>query len=406
VSDAGKGGSEAAVRGGGGAEGLDLAGVFAGVGLVALTLSDPAGGAKGDLRAVAIRPVVVRGRRLFQIEERGPGSSAHRNVEAVEAAAEAGRLLGPVFRQADVRMTDADLAVRADASGRLRVRRRAVVRPASDAAHDRRKERLIPEGVPCPFLERLGVMTAEGRVRPSAQAKFRQVNRFLEIVADVADRVAPPPGGALDVVDLGCGKSYLTFALHHYLRAVRGWDARVTGIDRAPGVIETCRAVARDLAPEGLRFEVGEIGSAPGVERADLVVSLHACDTATDDALAQAVRWGARAILAAPCCQHELRAALRFGGLEPLLDHGALRERLAALVTDALRAKRLEAAGYDVQVMEFIETEHTPKNLLLRAVRRPGGGPDAARFAEYVRFRDLWGVRPHLDRAFRGLADA
>jgi hypothetical protein len=248
--------------------------------------------------------------------------------------------------------------------------------------------------VPVPFLVELGVMTAEGKVRAQRYDKFRQVNRFLELVEDVLPSL---PDGRLRIVDFGSGKSYLTFALHHLLTAVHGREVEIVGLDLKVEVVEHCETLARRLDAEGLRFEVGDIAGYGGLAGVDLVVSLHACDTATDDALDRAVRAGAPVILAVPCCQHELLPQLDNAALAPLLRHGTLRERFAAEVTDAARAQLLGAVGYDVQVVEFIELEHTPKNVLLRAVARPGRDTGKA-LAEYRAFVSALGIDPALGR--------
>jgi SAM-dependent methyltransferase len=277
-----------------------------------------------------------------------------------------------------------------------RVLERPASRPDAALEHDRRKRRLLEEGTPVPFLVELGVMTPGGKVRASHQDKFRQVNRFLELVDDVLP--ALPADGTLRVVDFGSGKSYLTFALHHLLRVVCGRDVEIVGLDLKEDVIARCSALAERLGAEGLSFRVGDIASADDIERAELVVSLHACDTATDHALAQAVRWHADAILAVPCCQHELLGQIDNATLAPLLRHGLLRERFAADLTDAVRALLLGAAGYDVQVAEFVEFEHTPKNVLIRAVRRPGRKTDE-QAREYRELKETFGIDPCLERA-------
>ena len=216
-----------------------------------------------------------------------------------------------------------------------------------------------------PFLVELGVMTSEGKVRSRRYDKFRQVNRFLELVEDVLPAL---PSGPLRIVDFGSGKSYLTFALHHLLTVVHGREVEIVGLDLKPEVVGHCETLARTLGADGLRFEVGDIAGYEALAGVDLVVSLHACDTATDDALDRAVRAGAPVILAVPCCQHELLPQLENRALAPLLRHGTLRERFAAEVTDAARAQLLGAVGYDVQVVEFIELEHTAEE------RPPAGG--------------------------------
>jgi hypothetical protein len=249
---------------------------------------------------------------------------------------------------------------------------------------------LIPENVPVPFLVEAGVMTRSGKVRASKQAKFRQINRFLELVDDVLD--ALPPAGALRVIDFGCGKSYLTFALHHLLTVVRGREVNILGLDRKRDVVRSCARLAGKLECRGLEFRIGEIADQAIEGPVDLAVSLHACDTATDDALARAVAWRTGVILAVPCCQHELAGLLRSDPWEPLLRHGILKERLAALATDALRAQALEAAGYRTQVVEFIDLEHTAKNLLIRAVRRSGGDRRDEALAAYEDFKQALGL--------------
>jgi SAM-dependent methyltransferase len=363
---------------------MDLARLAAEVlpNLVSATLSDPRGGA---LSRVRIRPVLLRGKRRYQFEShRGP-KALHRNLDLPEAQAELRSLLG-TFRQAVIATEEADIRV---AHGKV------TTAPASRApaggTHDRVKRRLLTEGRPIDFLVRLGVMTREGRVVAARQDKFRQMNRYLELVDDVLGEL---PKGRLRAVDFGCGKSYLTFALHHLLRNVRKLDVEIVGLDLKEDVIRDCSSIAQDLGLEGLRFEVGDIGGFQGVDRADLVVSLHACDTATDDALARAVAWGATLVFAVPCCQHEVARSIACETQASLLRHGILKERVASLVTDALRAELLEMAGYSVQVIEFVDTEHTPKNLMIRAVRRGTRKDDR----EYRRLRDAWGAAPALER--------
>ena len=267
--------------------------------------------------------------------------------------------------------------------------------------HDRAKRWLLADGTPVPFLVELGVMTADGRVRAERFAKFRQVNRFLELVEDVLPAL---PSRPLRVIDFGSGKSYLTFALHHLLTAVHGRDVEIVGLDLKEDVVESCEALARKLGAAGLRFEVGDIAGHRG-EPPHLVVSLHACDTATDAALERAVRWEAPVILAVPCCQHELSAQLANAALAPLLSRGLLRERFAADVTDAARAQLLEAVGYDVQLVEFVELEHTPKNVLIRAVRRPRRDRAKA-YAAYLAFKAELEIDPALERFLADLLPA
>jgi hypothetical protein len=239
------------------------------------------------------------------------------------------------------------------------------------------------------------VQSAEGRVRSQRRAKFPQVNRFVELVDDIVPSL---PEGRVRVVDFGSGRAYLTFALHDLLTRVHGREVDMLGLDVKPDVVAECEALARRLDAEGLRFELGDIADA-NLDGVDLVVSLHACDTATDAALERAVRAGAGVILAVPCCQHELLGQLSSDVLRPLLRHGTLRERLVAEVTDAARARLLELAGYDVQVVEFVPLEHTPKNVLIRATRTKRPSRDRERLAaEYRAFADALGIQPALER--------
>src|SRR5262249_36996839 len=237
----------------------------------------------------------------------------------------------------------ADPSIRARADGSFRWKSSPPSKAAEpEPAHNRTKQYLIPEGVPCPFLIEIGVMTAEGRGEGSMTHKFRQINRFLELVDDIVPSLGT--ASELRVVDFGCGKSYLTFALHHLLTAIHGRTVRIIGLDRKADVIGHCAEIAARLGCRGLEFREGDIADHREDGPVDLAVSLPACDTATDDALAQALRWKTRVILAVPCCQHELAKTIDSAQLAPLVRHGILRERFAALATDALRSLVLEIA--------------------------------------------------------------
>ena len=218
-----------------------------------------------------------------------------------------------------------------------------------------------------PFLIDLGVQTAEGRIVHARYDKFRQINRFLEFVQDILPQMEK--GRELTILDFGCGKSYLTFALYYYLKILNGYDIRVIGLDLKEDVIARCNALAEKYGYDKLTFLTGDIADYEGVSKVDMVVTLHACDTATDYALEKALEWDAKVILSVPCCQHELNKQMENEILKPVLKYGLIKERIAALVTDALRAGRLEEAGYQVQILEFIDMEHTPKNILIRAVK-------------------------------------
>jgi SAM-dependent methyltransferase len=271
--------------------------------------------------------------------------------------------------------------------------------------HDRRKRRLLPEDDP--VLVALGVSDDQGRVKPSRQAKYRQVEEFLRDLAPVVDDAiatgripAPTDERPLRVVDLGCGNAYLTFAAHRFLAHVRAMPVRTTGVDVKAQSRERNTEVARTLGLSGeITFVQGDIGSAELPEPPDVVLALHACDTATDDALARAVRWQAPVVLAAPCCHHDVAEQLRRSPTPApyrmLTRSGILRERFADTLTDALRASVLRMAGYRVDVIDFVDSKHTPRNTLLRAVRT--GAPGAPELRdELADLTTTWGVQPRL----------
>ena len=342
---------------------------------------------------VTVVPVSVGGSLRYRFTAHQATRSTDENLAPEAAIERLTRLLEAEFRQGLLQSTDADWQVLV--SGKeAKILRRPSSRPAAPLVHDRVKRRLLPDGTPVSFLVELGVMTRDGKVRAQRYDKFRQVNRFLELVEDVLPSL---PAGPLRIVDFGSGKSYLTFALHHLLTVLHDRDVEIVGLDLKPEVVDDCEALARKLGCDGLHFELGDIAGYGALAGVDLVVSLHACDTATDDALYRAVRADVPVILAVPCCQHELAPQLDNPALGPLLRHGTLRERFAAEVTDAARAQLLGAVGYDVQVVEFIELEHTPKNVLLRAVARPGRDTVKA-LAEYRAFAAELGIDPALGR--------
>lgn len=251
---------------------------------------------------------------------------------------------------------------------------------SSQNSFNRKKNYILAEGFPVPFLVRLGIMTAEGKVIAAKYHKFRQINRFLEIFRDCAMEVLKQKGGGdLQVVDFGSGKSYLTFAVHYFLTEILKVPCRIFGLDLKKDVIDYCSALCGELGLKNLSFAVGDIAEFSEDRSPDIVITLHACDTATDFALNYAVKKGAAGILSVPCCQHEINSQLKKhssagdGFFEPLLKYGLIKERFSALLTDALRGELLEQAGYRVQMLEFIDDEGTPKNLMIRAVKKGEG---------------------------------
>lgn len=319
---------------------------------------------------VTIRPVELRGELTLQFAMRAGNRESHENLTP---AAGIERIIDwhrGSFADCNVFTTSADYSSRRKGGGTKLKTRPPSHKRAPATSHNREKSYLIPEGAPCPFLTEIGVMTDAGNVRAAKFHKFRQINRYLELVADCLPSL--PAEGTLRIVDFGCGKSYLTFALHHLLTAIHRREVDIVGLDRNADVIRQCRQVAEKLGCRGLRFETGEIEGFAGFGDLpiDLVVSLHACDTATDAAIRQALQWNVPVILAVPCCQHEVAAKMTGDQLRAITRHGLLKNRLAAIATDALRAEHLERHGYRTQVVEFIDMEHTAKNVLIRAIRR------------------------------------
>lgn len=369
--------------------------------LIQATLSQPRSKPlPGGCTKVTVKPVELKGVRMYQFSEFCGPKVLHHNVTGAEALAELQTLLAHAFRQALLQTAEADYQVLGNKKGSLAILKKPPTKQAGAAlAHNRKKQYTLEEGRPVPFLVELGIMNAEGRVLAKKYDKFRQINRFVELVADVTPHLKR--GQTLNIIDFGCGKSYLTFALYHYLKIEQGLDIRVIGLDLKEDVIAHCDALARKLGYERLTFQVGDIAEFTGVDQVDMVVTLHACDTATDAALEKAVRWGADVILSVPCCQHELFRQVDSELLGPLLQHGILKERFSALATDAIRARLLDIVGYKTQLLEFIDMEHTPKNVLIRAVKS-GALQRKERgqlWKGYEAFRDFLQAAPYLERA-------
>lgn len=326
---------------------------------------------------VRIRPVRHKDRQVYQFEAFCGTQVFHQNLEKEEAC---GKILEYMenFRQMQLETQSAAVSALVSKKGKVTVKKklRARKKAPAETDHNRKKHYILEEGIPVPFLQDLGVMTAEGKIVRTKFDKFRQINRFLEFIQDVLPKL--PREREIRILDFGCRKSYLTFAMYYYLHELQGLDVRILGLDLKEDVIRACNQLSQRYGYEKLRFLEGNIADYTGADEVDMVVTLHACDTATDFALAKAVGWKAKVILSVPCCQHELNGQMENELLRPILQYGLIKERLAALVTDGLRAQYLEREGYDVQVLEFIDMEHTPKNILLRAVRTGRKGENGA----------------------------
>ena len=342
--------------------------------LIRVILSNPS--SKDGVIKICARPVLKNKSLLFQIEEYTKTQVFHKNLTAGDAGSySTGKLSSDAssqtaeFKNALVETKSFTANVLVSKKGTITIKKKmnaSTKQPKISLSHNRKKKYILEEGIPVPFLIDLGVMTQNGSIVNAHYDKFRQINRFLEYIEDILPSL--PTGRELRILDFGCGKSYLTFAIYYYLKVLKGYPVRITGLDLKEDVIRHCNELAVKYGYDKLEFLCGDIAYYDGCSQVDMVVTLHACDTATDYALAKAVGWGAKVILSVPCCQHELNKQMKNDLLSPVLHYGILKERMAALMTDGLRAQILEANGYRTQILEFIDMAHTPKNLLIRAV--------------------------------------
>lgn len=321
---------------------------------------------------VKIRPVLIREELLFQETAYRGTQAFHENFTAEQMTDRICTALQEQFRQGEFSAKTLQATALVSKKGKLTLKvKNSGKAPRTEGAaaseeeelqalaHNRTKHYILEEGKPVDFLVGLGVQTPDGRVTRARFDKFRQINRYLEFIEDVLPKL--PKDREITILDFGCGKSYLTFAMYYFLHEMRGYEVRMVGLDLKEDVIEHCNALAEKYGYDHLHFLTGDIAQYEGMTKVDMVVTLHACDTATDYALAKAVSWGADVILSVPCCQHELNRQIENDILSPVLSYGLLKERMAALVTDGLRAEYLKKEGYDTQILEFIDMEHTPK---------------------------------------------
>ena len=329
---------------------------------------------RDKISKVKLRPIMIKEQISYQAESFIGTKAFHKNLTPTELPEYMERLMREDFKQLEMDMEAEKVTVLVSKKGKVtinRKRKQQAQKLSTEAmSHNKTKKYVLPQDVPVPFLVDLGVQTAEGKIINAKYDKFRQINHYLEFVRDILPSL--PKDRTLTILDFGCGKSYLTFALYYYLKVMNKYDIRVIGLDLKEDVIAKCNALSKKYGYDGLTFHVGDISTYEGVDEVDMVVTLHACDTATDYALEKAVRWNASVILSVPCCQHEVNKQIACKELEPVLKYGLIKERMSALITDALRANLLEEQGYETQILEFIDMEHTPKNILIRAVKKNG----------------------------------
>lgn len=354
---------------------------------------------------VTVRPIALSGEVAYQAEYIFDNKVTHTNIDAAVTPDFCVNLMEKDFKQANVFTADHDIQVLAAKTEKPRIITKTAssnhIGLSGSLSHNREKNYIIPDGTPCDFLIRLGVMDSNGKVVQKHYSKFRQINRFLEIIDDVFPYLAPEKAShkPIKIIDFGCGKAYLTFAIYHYLKLMKGLNVEITGLDLKTDVINFCNKVASDLGYCGLRFLRGDIADYKN-DHADMVVTLHACDTATDYALINAVSWNTKVILSVPCCQHELFKQIKNDLHQPMLKHGILKDRLTEYLTDGLRGLKLESRGYDVSMIEFTSLEHTARNIMIKAIKKfdPSGPRAAKAQAQYDALCDFYHVKPTIGK--------
>ena len=331
----------------------------------------------GGVSKIKIRPIIMKEILSFQATETIGTKVIHNNYSDEDIKSKIKEWMTNDFKQGQVVTKTGEGTILSGKNGNMTIKYKNTGtsnKKQAELLHNRSKKYILEEGRPVGFLIDLGVMTVDGKIVNQKYDKFKQINRFLEFIEDILPQLDKEKEQT--IIDFGCGKSYLTFAMYYYLKVLKEYDIRVIGLDLKEDVIATCSALKDKYGYDKLNFYVGDIASYKDVDAVDMVVTLHACDTATDYAMAKAVEWGAKVILSVPCCQHEANKTLENELLAPVFKYGILKERMAAIFTDAIRAELLESKGYKTQILEFIDMEHTPKNLLIRAIKQNGDNQD------------------------------
>ncbi|MBS4539531.1 SAM-dependent methyltransferase [Clostridium sp. D2Q-11] len=347
-----------------------------------------------EYKKVTIKPVKIKDNILIQFTFNYDKKVIHNNLSIKDAIGEILDLIKDKFKQMMIFTVNNDYQVFSNKKSKIRILKKSPTKAQVNINHNKKKNYIIQEGDTCDFLIQLGVMNEEGKVYKKKYNKFRQINRFLEMVSDVIPNLNK--NKKLKIIDFGCGKSYLTFALYYYLVDKLDYNVEMIGLDLKEDVIDFCNELSRTLNYEDLRFEKGDIEGFNQFDNVDMVITLHACDTATDDALVKAVHWGANVIMSVPCCQHELFNKIDNEVMVPMLKHGIIKEKLSSLITDSIRGNILEILGYDIQLLEFIDMEHTPKNILIRGIKK--GVIDSNKIDEYLEFKKFWKVDPYIEK--------
>lgn len=351
----------------------------------------------GEISKVLFRPVQLQGQLKYQVEYTYSNKVTHQNLQDREAIEKAFALYINDFKQINIFTTDGDIQILASKPEKPRILKKNPSKKTIDYTHNKTKKHVIPEGKPCDFLMYLGVMDDQYKIVPRYYNKYRQINRYLEIIEDVFPYL--PQEKTLKIIDFGCGKAYLTFAVYYYLKVLKNRDVEIIGLDLKSDVIDFCNGVAKALGYHQLTFLNGDIVDYTD-DYADMVITLHACDTATDYALINAVSWNTKVILSVPCCQHELFKQLQEPIHNPILKYGILKDRLTEYLTDGLRGLKLESKGYATSMIEFTSLEHTARNIMIKAIktRSINDAKSVKALMDYETLRDFYNVKPTIDK--------
>jgi len=363
---------------------------------VRLTMRGQVRDATNPWRQVVVRPVLIKNRRHLQFSYFNQKQDITKNYRGPEAREKLDEILKLPFNSISVQSTKEDVRVQVTKQGKAMLRRAATTNREPDLAHDVDKNLVLPAGKPDEFLRATGIMDEQGRVRPSMQGKFSQVNEFLKLL-DHTGELERFENTPVNILDCGCGSAYLAFAAYHYLNNVRGIPARLVGIDINEKLMEKDNLQSKQLSFSHACFQKSAIIDYVPEVPPDIVLALHACDTATDEAIFQGIVSQARLILCAPCCHHQLnQQLLAVQPFTPIFHDGILEQRMAGILTDTFRALALRIMGYKTDVVEFVSSEHTDKNLMIRAVRRAQPGK-AKYIQEYLELKKFWNVTPYIE---------
>jgi len=348
--------------------------------------------ASNEYKKIVALPIKLKDREVLQFSFYTGDKVLHYNLAGGEIEAKLREIASLGYKQWEIDCGEHSFKLLVGKKGNFkRINEKTPSNFVPDLTHNRVKNHMLKDGEPLDMLIALGLMNKEGAVYKDKQKKFRQINKFLEIV----DTVEAYVDNEAHILDFGCGKSYLTFAIYHYFNFILGKNVKITGVDLKEDVVAHCNELALKCGYENLQFYCGDVSKFEQIKDCDMMVTLHACDTATDFTLNYAVQNGVKVILSVPCCQHELFEQISSKALAPILKHGTLKERFSAILTDAVRGQLLESVGYRVNIMEFIDMEHTAKNIMIKAVKS-SDGMDGEKLEATLRLCRRFSVEPTL----------